>query len=738
MARKSKKNPPAPAPAGPVPGSASLPPEVLAALGHPVKQPETRTLRHEGVGAIIAAGWRLAFRPGEGSLRRHMAAQFYPWKVGGVVLAAGVVAARAAEVSATHGLMLALATGAGAWAALRVLSTVKARRWKATKLASEWAEIDPAHARVCSWAAGLWLVAVILISPATLTAWWWAGLVGLLALLALGSRFWAHHRVPRVLAVAEEELAPPPPPGEHPIARQWRTTVASSQGPLPGTKLTDLTEQPYGVRGRLHLVRARQTITSVRAAIGYIATGLGVSEADILIEHTEPTEEHPKPDSSILDIKIVTVGLLSKKVPLEAGRLDISDDGEVHIRLGPYADGDGQARYRLYTADSMWSGFVAGSTGSGKSGLIDNLALGAWETKNTVVFYLDPKNGGSSPRIFDRAHWAVPNDPATWDRLLSGLVELVEARGLENSARLKTSGFTPSFARPGVLVIVDECHAVINADNAYRWGRIAREGRAAGVALVLASQIYGLDSFGGSDAVRANVTAGNTVALRVSRNQASMIADITLDPSALPKITGVGLTAEGRDVAFRAAWAPNEVTAALMDAALEGAPQELDALAAGALDAGSGGLYRRRHEIAAQQVADAEERLAAYETGRTPGAREATAPQVALANFVNPSLDNLPTSIDPALLTDRDLGLGILAEAGRDPHERLLARWSGAAKRVLELLIECGALRRGEIEKRVREAEECSRATVSRALDDLAEAGVIEALPNRGGWQLAA
>lgn len=68
----------------------------------------------------------------------------------------------------------------------------------------------------------------------------------------------------------------------------------------------------------------------------------------------------------------------------------------------------------------------------------------------------------------------------------------------------------------------------------------------------------------------------------------------------------------------------------------------------------------------------------------------------------------------------------------------MLATWSGAAKRVLELLIEHGKLRRGEIEKQVRASEECSRATVSRALDDLAEAGVIEALPNRAGWQLAA
>ena len=142
MARKSKKNT-RPAPAS---GVASLPPEVLAALGQPARE-EKPALKSEGVGAIIAAGWKVVFKPGENSLRVHMAVQFYPWKVGGLVLAAGVVAARAAEVSTTHAMVAAVATGAGAWAALRLLRTVKARQWKATKLASEWAEIDPAHAR---------------------------------------------------------------------------------------------------------------------------------------------------------------------------------------------------------------------------------------------------------------------------------------------------------------------------------------------------------------------------------------------------------------------------------------------------------------------------------------------------------------------------------------------------------------------------------------------------------------
>ena len=731
MARKTKKMPPATPTATP----ASLPPEVLTALGQPARE-EKPALKSEGVGAIIAAGWKVVFKPGEGSLRRHMAAQFYPFKVGGVVLAAGVVAARAATVSGTHAILLALATGAGSWAALRILSTTKARKHKATRLASEWAEVDPAHARVCVAAAGVWLIALILIQPATLAVWWWSGLVGLLALLALGSRFWAHHRVPRVLAAVQEAgPTPPPPPGEHAVARKWRTRVGNASGALPGTKLTELVEESYGVRGRLHLVPGRQTLDSVRAAQGYIASALGVDAADVLVEHVEPTEADPKPDSAILDIKVVTVGMLTKKVPLEGERLVVDGD-DVSIRMGPYADGDGEALWRLYTSDSIWGGFVAGSTGSGKSGLIDALALGIWQTKNTIIIYIDPKNGGSSPRIFDRAHWSVGKDPKTWEAILDGLIEVIEARGLENSARLKTSGFTPTKKRPGILAIVEECHVVLTPQNAEKWGRLGREGRAAGVQALYASQIYGLQTFGGDDAVRSSATAGNTVALRVSRNQSSMIADIPLDPSTLPKITGVGLVDSGREVAFKAAWAPSETTAAQMDAALEEAPTELDPLAAGAFDVGSGGLYSRRHEIAEQQVANAEERLAAYEAGRVPAARAAADTEVALPNITGPTLFEIP-DIDPALLSDTDLGLGILAAADRDPHAALLATWSGPARSVLHQLIDAGVLRRGEIEQRVMEVEECSRATVGRAMDDLAEAGVIEALPKRKGWQIA-
>ncbi|WP_017590817.1 hypothetical protein [Nocardiopsis ganjiahuensis] len=732
MARKTKKT----TPTTPAPGTASLPPEVLAALGQP-RQESERSFKSEGVGAIITAGWKAVFCPGEGSLRRHMAAQFYPWKVGAVVLAAGVLASQVAQVSATHAMVVALATGTGAWAALRVLRTVKARQHKATRLASEWAEVDPAHARVCVAAAGVWLLAVILIQPAGLAAWWWAGLVGLLALLALGSRFWAHHRIPRVLAAVDESgPVPPAPPGEHAVARKWRTRVGNSSGSLPGTKLTDLVEETYGVRGRLHLVPGRQTLDSVRSALGYIASALGVDAADVLVEHVEPTEEDPKPDSSILDIKVVTVGMLTTKVPLEGERL-VVDGEDVSIRMGPYADGDGQALWRLYTSDSIWGGFVAGSTGSGKSGLIDALALGIWQTKNTIVIYIDPKNGGSSPRIFDRAHWSVGKDPKTWEAILDGLIEVIEARGLENSARLKVSGFTPTKERPGIVVIVDECHVVIDGLNAQRWGRVGREGRSAGVQALYASQIYGLQTFGGDDAVRSSATAGNTVALRVSRNQSSMINDIPLDPSSLPKITGVGLVDSGREVPFKAAWAPSETTAALMDAALEHAPTELDPLAAGAFDAGSGGLYSRRHEIATQQVANAEERLRAYEGGRVPAARQSSDTEVALPNITGPTLFEIP-SIDPELLRETDLGLGILAAANRDPHQELLATWSGAARAVLAALLEEGVLRRGEIEQHVMEAEQCSRATVARAMEDLAESGVIQALPKRKGWQIAA
>ena len=665
-------------------------------------------------GESPAAGLLAALRAKPDSVRTHLRAQFYPWRVAGLVWAAGLVqeaAAARTAVTVTSVAVVALGSATTAVAARLLLRTAWARKHGRMNLAAAWVRDHPGHAWLISAASVMWSVGLHLVHPHTPVAIAWAAALSLVGFVALSARWWQQHRPARVVATPS---MPAPPPGENPIARKWRTLVAGTNGPLPGSKLTAVSIEPYGVSAVLELVPGRQDIDTARGAISKISTALGIHVSDILIEHVEPTEENPRPDPSKLQFRAVTARSMIEVTPLDGRRYV---DGRV--RLGPYADGEGEAMWRLYTQDSMWGGFLAGSTGSGKSSITDNLALAAWESGHTVVIYLDPKNGASSPRIFERALWAVGNDPAMWRCVEEALIELIEARGLENRVRLDTSGFTPSRERPGVLVIVDESHVVVTRDSAARWGRIAREGRGVGVAPVLASQIYGLESFGGDDAVRANITAGNTVALRVSRNQASMIQDVPLDPSKLPKVPGLALIDDGREATFRAAYSGPDEVARLMDAALVGAAPGLDRIAAGALDKGSGGTFSRRKEIAEQSLVDAERRLAAYESGR------------AIASVTHAHTDSgnagaqptvSPPSLDPALLAEPDLS-ALSAPA-----------WTGQHAAILDLLAD-GPMRRRDIETAVMDGEGVSRATVTRAMQALIEGGAIAPVSGqRGLW----
>jgi hypothetical protein len=47
------------------------------------------------------------------------------------------------------------------------------------------------------------------------------------------------------------------------------------------------------------------------------------------------------------------------------------------INLGPFSDGEGFATWKLFTKDSMWGGFICGSTGSGKSRTIESICMAA-------------------------------------------------------------------------------------------------------------------------------------------------------------------------------------------------------------------------------------------------------------------------------------------------------------------------------------------------------------------------
>ncbi len=707
----------------------------------PTQKSETTEAPGERVRRILEA-----IRQDSYSLRTHMRAQFYPWYWGAALGALGIVQQVlliqspwstwvSAPMVATFYLLVS-------WL-LRKRLTKQNTDTGRCDLAADWIQREPGHARVCTWAATAWLAGVHLASPTTWEGAWWCLAAGMLMLVACASRFWRHHRPEPALETpveaAEEETGPPAPPGEHPTARRWRTKVGNATGCLPGSRLVDIVTEPFGIAATLALSHKHDGETA-RSVVRQIASGMGMPKSNLVIEDPEPTEENPNPDPTRPTIRLVTASAVTTPVMLEAptGYWDGSD---YRIPLGPYTDGDGWAEFTLYTENSMWGGFLAGATGTGKSNLVDILAVGAWNTGCTKVMFLDPKNGGSSPRIKERADWFVGNDAQEWDYVLDALIELIEARGAENAEELGTSGFTPTRERPGLLVIVEESHNIVTKNNAARWARVAREGRAAGVAAVMASQIYGLESFGGNDAVRDNITAGNTIALRVGANQSSMIKDVPLQPWRLPKMRGMAMVDAGRSVVFRAAHAPaadklathSENTVSMeqiMDTALVGAPAQFDALAMGALDAGSEGVYLRRHERTVQVSAGKKVQLDKYRQRGRAGASERDVPAAATIAALTPAQASARTlapagAPDPAALPVVDLKPAV-AEAE--------ARRRRTDQAILDELA-AGEMRRGDLETAVRASTGAGRSSIQRALDRLKRDGAVEDSPEWGTWR---
>ncbi|KWX05981.1 hypothetical protein TH66_00250 [Carbonactinospora thermoautotrophica] len=363
---------------------------------------------------------------------------------------------------------------------------------------------------------------------------------------ALALPHWRRHRIPHPGAVP---LADPAAVEDATsIPQLWRANVGAPDGPLPGSYLTDQAEIPYGEAYTAQLRPGRQDIGSVLARLNLIASGLLLTGPEDLV-----VDRHPSGDSSKVLLKVLTHSPIRETVWFTGPDYD-PETGT--IGLGPFADGQDEARWRLYSEDSMWGGVIIGGPGSGKSMLSENIAISAAATGCTVILYGDPQEGASSPALARYAHWPALGTDQILD-MLRALERACQWRAKENAA-YGLRGFTPSLARPGILVIIDECHRVFRIEEAREladW--LAREGRKVGIALLVLSQYAGLETFGGKESLRASIMAGNTVVLRTaSKTTRNILAGLEgIDPATLPAIPGyayqVDTTGKGRTAPFR-------------------------------------------------------------------------------------------------------------------------------------------------------------------------------------------
>ncbi|MCZ7440800.1 hypothetical protein O7598_31100 [Micromonospora sp. WMMC241] len=404
--------------------------------------------------------------------------------------------------------------------------------------------------------AGGWLTTV------TLTGLSW-GAVGVLMAVgyALSMHWWRQHPVGLIQ----------PKVSRSEYQRLWAENVGCSDGVLAGSRLSNPEQIAAGIRYALRLRPGKQHVGMVVDKMKTVRGGLKLRPDQQLIVEAHPTEPEPTALLTIVTNSPVKAGVLwpgPSAFDPETGR----------VQLGPYADGEGTATWRAYTDNRLWGGFIQGGTGSGKSRLIDSLAmsLAASTTHPTVIFYADGQGGASSPLLMRHADLFA----GTFERIFA----MVEAMHMVMLLRQRENvehgweGFTPTADRPGLLGIIDECHKpLLEAENPEYWKRtqqlaatISREGGKVGVALILASQEPTLNAFGGAgsrycEALRSSLLTGNGIMLAGDDPNARVIFGVKENPKEFPVGGGYGLVAKpapgARQALFRSTYLDDQAKA---------------------------------------------------------------------------------------------------------------------------------------------------------------------------------
>lgn len=451
--------------------------------------------------------------------------------------------------------------------------------------------------------------------------------VAVLAALSMGLslHWWRQRRIPN--PPAQEPVLVAGVPAMDPYPRRWAENLGGAGCALPGSRLEGHESIKAGSRYVLRLAPGKQSYATVLGQLENIRTGL-----ELLPEHDMIVERHPVLAASCLQFTVVTRSPIRTSVT-HPGRA-VFDPTAGSVDLGPFVDGEGVARWRAYTKDRLWGGYLQGGTGSGKSRMIEGvaLALADSQTHPTVVWYADGQGGASSPLLMKHAdHTARDGDQ--FHAMLAGLLLVMQLRQDENALD-EAEGFTPKADRPGIVAIVDECHKFLlkleNPEHAVacQWmvSTIAREGGKVGVALILASQQSTLDAFGGAgnnfaETIRANLLMGNGVILRSKDANAQQVFRVSVNPSLFPAIPGYAFLVDPEEGARSAPFRGYYVT----DAIRGQWPAEIlwRTLDEGAAHA-YGHDYLRRRELADQAREEIRRRVAARRAGQVAEPKPAT------------------------------------------------------------------------------------------------------------------
>lgn len=530
-------------------------------------------------------------------------AQITPWAaIGALVVAAGAV--RLAQHATDADAQVAYGVAGVAFTVAVVAATATRRRITDRKLR---------HRLVAAaYLAASWLT-MISFTGVTL------GAIAALSILGAGLSllWWREHRIgPGTRPDTALDLAPTLDGGDLFIDR-WNAHLGGKSKPFAGAKLTHPQIIKAGYRYTLELVPGAQSVEQVRAAVNALRGGLRLMPGQDVI-----VEEHPEQPAPAALLTIVTRPPIAKAQPWPGPEQGFNAATGA-VNLGPFADGEGCACWRVYTQDSIWGGFIQGGTGSGKSRLIEQIAMScaASTSHPTMIWYGDGQNGDSSPLLVEHADYAATTFEAIYN-MAQAAVRVMKINGVERRLARKV-GFTPTAQRPGLLVFVDECHKPLSAKEnpllaaatQLAFTTIAREGRKNGVNLILASQSPTLDAFGSTglaDTLRQSLLAGNGLIMRSKTSNAKTVFGVDINPKKFPKLAGYGYLCDpdpgARSAPFRGYWVTDEL-AAYWPARItwRSLPTRQGNFA--------GKHYAKRHELAAEQQFADEMLLAMADSG---------------------------------------------------------------------------------------------------------------------------
>ena len=229
------------------------------------------------------------------------------------------------------------------------------------------------------------------------------------------------------------------------------------------------------------------------------------------------------------------------------------------VCIGRFADGAG-AHMKWYTPRyGTRHDLISGTTGSGKSEVLNLYVFAALATGWFVPVICDPQEGQSLPFWRDKCLYA--SGVGEVQRMLRGL----HAGFLDRSSYLSTLAWDDEgVAMPGMpffdyeltglpmpLIILDEAHMVLKDGNKEQRQitsdvvEMARLIRKAGGKMTLATQIPGLSELGGQQALRDMLRGGNVWSGRTANKVASGMVGLEKDPSELPRFFGDGSETAG-------------------------------------------------------------------------------------------------------------------------------------------------------------------------------------------------